>query len=234
MTHESLLESVWGSAHKRDFDYLRAAIPALRRKMESDPANPGLIINEPGVGYQGGRMTFAATSRNISGAHPPFPSILSRPRPMVIQILGCDLLLPERSAYGEHIIQLGNEGGLHTGRQCGRQVKGGQESRNHPNPEKAHRSSPVHKQPCVYLLSSLTSHRMFGISELGAAAKDGEAATAVPAAAYLIAARLVMPDRISCRVILYNLAMCSPQIIWPRYRRRLAERGPRPRIDIKF
>lgn len=52
VTHESLLESVWGPAHKRDLDYLRVAIRALRRKMESDPANPRLIINEPGVGYR--------------------------------------------------------------------------------------------------------------------------------------------------------------------------------------
>lgn len=52
MTHESLLETVWGSAHTNDLDYLRVAIRALRRKMESDPGNPRLIVNEPGVGYR--------------------------------------------------------------------------------------------------------------------------------------------------------------------------------------
>lgn len=52
MTHESLLESVWGHAHRADLDYLRVAIRALRRKVERDPANPKLIVNEPGVGYR--------------------------------------------------------------------------------------------------------------------------------------------------------------------------------------
>jgi two-component system, OmpR family, KDP operon response regulator KdpE len=52
VTHDSLLETVWGSAHRRDLDYLRVAIRSLRRKMEIDPGNPRLIINEPGVGYR--------------------------------------------------------------------------------------------------------------------------------------------------------------------------------------
>lgn len=52
ITHEALLESVWGPAHRQDLDYLRVAIRALRRKMEEEPANPRMIINEPGVGYR--------------------------------------------------------------------------------------------------------------------------------------------------------------------------------------
>ena len=52
VTHESLLEAVWGPAHREDLDYLRVAIRSLRRKMERDPSNPRLIINEPGVGYR--------------------------------------------------------------------------------------------------------------------------------------------------------------------------------------
>lgn len=52
VTHESLLEAVWGPAHRQDLDYLRVAIRSLRRKMESDPGNPRLIVNEPGVGYR--------------------------------------------------------------------------------------------------------------------------------------------------------------------------------------
>ncbi|MGP1679340.1 MAG: response regulator transcription factor [Burkholderiales bacterium] len=51
-THEGLLEAVWGSAHRQDLDYLRVAIRSLRRKMELDPSNPRLIVNEPGVGYR--------------------------------------------------------------------------------------------------------------------------------------------------------------------------------------
>jgi two-component system, OmpR family, KDP operon response regulator KdpE len=52
ITHETLLETVWGHAHRQDLEYLRVAIRALRRKIEEDPAKPSLIINEPGVGYR--------------------------------------------------------------------------------------------------------------------------------------------------------------------------------------
>jgi len=52
MTHESLLEEVWGPAHRQDLDYLRVAVRALRRKLEDDPSQPRLVINEPGVGYR--------------------------------------------------------------------------------------------------------------------------------------------------------------------------------------
>lgn len=52
MTHESLLEEVWGPAHRQDLDYLRVAVRSLRRKLENDPSKPRLVINEPGVGYR--------------------------------------------------------------------------------------------------------------------------------------------------------------------------------------
>jgi two-component system KDP operon response regulator KdpE len=52
VTHASLLEQVWGKAHINDVDYLRVAIRALRLKLESEPANPQLIRNEPGIGYR--------------------------------------------------------------------------------------------------------------------------------------------------------------------------------------
>lgn len=52
LTHTSLLETVWGPAHRQDVDYLRVAIRALRKKIEADPSRPKLIMNEPGVGYR--------------------------------------------------------------------------------------------------------------------------------------------------------------------------------------
>lgn len=52
MTHESLLDEVWGPAHRQDLDYLRVAVRSLRRKLEDDPSNPRLVVNEPGVGYR--------------------------------------------------------------------------------------------------------------------------------------------------------------------------------------
>ena len=52
LTHEALLRSVWGPAHVGQTEYLRVAIRALRQKLEDEPAQPRLIVNEPGVGYR--------------------------------------------------------------------------------------------------------------------------------------------------------------------------------------
>jgi two-component system KDP operon response regulator KdpE len=51
-THQQLFTAVW----KRPFGdarlYLRVHVTNLRRKIERDPADPRLIITEPGVGYR--------------------------------------------------------------------------------------------------------------------------------------------------------------------------------------
>lgn len=52
LTHTSLLERVWGKAHRGDVEYLRVAVRALRLKIEDDPSQPVLIRNEPGIGYR--------------------------------------------------------------------------------------------------------------------------------------------------------------------------------------
>jgi two-component system sensor histidine kinase KdpD len=52
LTHSQLLRSVWGPAQEKQIDYLRVAIRALRQKLEPDPSQPRLIVNEPGVGYR--------------------------------------------------------------------------------------------------------------------------------------------------------------------------------------
>ncbi|MGN6850508.1 MAG: response regulator [Sphingomicrobium sp.] len=52
LTHEMLLRSVWGPAHVGQTEYLRVAIRSLRQKLEEEPAQPKLIVNEPGVGYR--------------------------------------------------------------------------------------------------------------------------------------------------------------------------------------
>jgi two-component system KDP operon response regulator KdpE len=52
ITHRQLLTSVWGDAHTDDVEYLRVTVRGLRRKLETDPASPTLIRNEPGVGYR--------------------------------------------------------------------------------------------------------------------------------------------------------------------------------------
>ncbi len=52
VTHGQLLTSIWGAAHSNDVEYLRVAMRGLRRKLEADPANPVLLLNEPGIGYR--------------------------------------------------------------------------------------------------------------------------------------------------------------------------------------
>lgn len=52
VTHGQLLTSIWGAAHRDDVEYLRVAMRGLRRKLEADPANPVLLLNEPGIGYR--------------------------------------------------------------------------------------------------------------------------------------------------------------------------------------
>ena len=52
LTHAHWLRAVWGPAHERQIEYLRVAIRGLRQKLESDPAHPTIIINEPAVGYR--------------------------------------------------------------------------------------------------------------------------------------------------------------------------------------
>ena len=51
-THRQLLTAVWGSAHAADVAYLRVFIGQLRERLEGDPAQPRLILTEPGVGYR--------------------------------------------------------------------------------------------------------------------------------------------------------------------------------------
>jgi two-component system KDP operon response regulator KdpE len=52
VTHAQLLRTIWGPAHANDLDYLRVAARGVRKKLETDPAAPSLIINEPAVGYR--------------------------------------------------------------------------------------------------------------------------------------------------------------------------------------
>jgi two-component system, OmpR family, KDP operon response regulator KdpE len=52
VTHKQILTAVWGPAHSTDTQYLRVYIGQLRHKVEKDPADPQVIVTEPGVGYR--------------------------------------------------------------------------------------------------------------------------------------------------------------------------------------
>lgn len=52
LTHRRLLQAVWGPDYGDEPEYLRVMINQLRKKIESDPARPKLILTEPWVGYR--------------------------------------------------------------------------------------------------------------------------------------------------------------------------------------
>jgi two-component system KDP operon response regulator KdpE len=52
VTHTHLLKEVWGPVYGSQTQYLRVYMTQLRRKLESNPARPKFLINEPGVGYR--------------------------------------------------------------------------------------------------------------------------------------------------------------------------------------
>lgn len=52
VTHRQLLKEVWGPPYVEHTQYLRVFMAQLRQKLESDPAKPRYLLNEPGVGYR--------------------------------------------------------------------------------------------------------------------------------------------------------------------------------------
>jgi len=52
LTHQYLLNQVWGPSYRNESQYLRVFVAQLRKKIESDPNHPVHIITESGVGYR--------------------------------------------------------------------------------------------------------------------------------------------------------------------------------------
>jgi len=52
LTHRQLLKEVWGPQQTQETHYLRVFMANLRRKLESDPAQPRYLLTEQGVGYR--------------------------------------------------------------------------------------------------------------------------------------------------------------------------------------
>ena len=52
LTHRQILREVWGPTYVEQTHYLRVYMAHLREKLEADPAQPALLITEPGVGYR--------------------------------------------------------------------------------------------------------------------------------------------------------------------------------------
>ena len=52
LTHQQLLEQVWGPEYIDETDYTKLFIWRLRQKIEPEPANPVYIVTERGLGYR--------------------------------------------------------------------------------------------------------------------------------------------------------------------------------------
>ncbi|MCG2586309.1 response regulator [Massilia sp. TS11] len=52
VTHRQLLSDVWGPEYVEHTHYLRLYLGQLRAKLEAVPADPRLLLTEPGVGYR--------------------------------------------------------------------------------------------------------------------------------------------------------------------------------------
>ena len=52
LTHQYLLNQVWGPSYQNESQYLRVFVAQLRKKIETDPNRPMHIVTEPRVGYR--------------------------------------------------------------------------------------------------------------------------------------------------------------------------------------
>ncbi|MBI2480184.1 MAG: winged helix-turn-helix domain-containing protein, partial [Planctomycetia bacterium] len=52
LTHRFLLKEVWGPHSTDETHYLRVFVANLRKKLETEPSRPRLILTEQGVGYR--------------------------------------------------------------------------------------------------------------------------------------------------------------------------------------
>jgi two-component system KDP operon response regulator KdpE len=52
ITHQQLLQEVWGPRYEAETNYLRVHIANLRRKLEPNPSRPRYLRTDPGLGYR--------------------------------------------------------------------------------------------------------------------------------------------------------------------------------------
>ncbi len=52
LSHEWLLERVWGAGYRHETEFIWVYVRRLRRKIEPDPKHPQYVITVPGVGYR--------------------------------------------------------------------------------------------------------------------------------------------------------------------------------------
>jgi DNA-binding response OmpR family regulator len=63
LTHEALIEHVWGYGSPGDRVLLKQLVRRLRLKIEADPSRPARLLAVPGVGYTLGKTAADGTSQ---------------------------------------------------------------------------------------------------------------------------------------------------------------------------
>jgi two-component system KDP operon response regulator KdpE len=52
LTHQNILDHVWGPEYHDNVEYLRVFMSQLRKKLENEPKKPAHLLSEPGIGYR--------------------------------------------------------------------------------------------------------------------------------------------------------------------------------------
>ena len=52
LTHQNILNNVWGPEYRDNVEYLRVFMSQLRKKVEANPKQPEHLMSEPGIGYR--------------------------------------------------------------------------------------------------------------------------------------------------------------------------------------
>lgn len=52
LTHQYILQQVWGPTFEEESQYSRVYVGQLRKKLEENPSDPKLILTESGIGYR--------------------------------------------------------------------------------------------------------------------------------------------------------------------------------------
>jgi two-component system KDP operon response regulator KdpE len=52
LTHRQIIREAWGPSYAGQTHHVRVHMAELRKKIETDPARPRIILTEPGVGYR--------------------------------------------------------------------------------------------------------------------------------------------------------------------------------------
>ncbi|HPS83643.1 MAG TPA: response regulator [Bacteroidales bacterium] len=52
LTHQYILKEIWGPTFTEQSQYLRVFVGQIRKKIETDPNHPKIILTEPSIGYR--------------------------------------------------------------------------------------------------------------------------------------------------------------------------------------